>query len=117
MYCGNCGNNIKSNDSFCPYCGRQVINNNNEYYQNTTYNSTPALRSGTNGIAIAGFILAFIFPLLGLILSCVGLASSKDYYNHSGRGLSIAGIIISLIPIILVILLIMGIISLGAAIA
>ena len=117
MYCSNCGNNIKGNDIYCPYCGKQINNNNYGYYQNNQYNNAYSLREGTNGIAITGFILAFIFPLLGLIFSCIGLACSKEYYNHSGRGLSIAGIIISLIPIILIILLIMGIISISAALA
>lgn len=47
----------------------------------------------SNGFAIAGFILSFFIPLLGLILSIVGLNKVKE--TSSGKGLSIAGIIIS----------------------
>ena len=113
MYCSNCGNNIPTDKTYCPYCGTQVKNNpiNNGYYQNISYNNATALRGGTNGMAVAGFVLALVFPFLGLIFSCIGLANSKYYYNHNGRGLSIAGIIISLIPLILVLLFVIGILS------
>lgn len=116
MYCGNCGSNIKDNVSYCPYCGLQV-GNNNGYYQNVMYNNVRYLKQGTNGMAITGFILAFIFPVLGLIFSIIGLVSSKDYYDNSGRGLSIAGIVISLIPIIFFIIIFMGLVSLSSLIS
>ena len=47
-----------------------------------------------NNIAVAGFVLAFLFPLLGIIFSAIGLKKSKE--TGSGKGLSIAGIVISL---------------------
>jgi hypothetical protein len=50
----------------------------------------------TNGLAIAGLILAFLAPLIGLILSIVGLSQAKKR-NQNGRGLAIAGIIISIV--------------------
>ena len=48
----------------------------------------------TNGLCIAGLILAFVFPLLGLILSIVGLVKVKSS-GEGGRGLAIAGIILT----------------------
>jgi len=50
----------------------------------------------TNGLAIAGLILAFIAPLIGLILSIVGLGQAKKR-NQNGRGIAIAGIVLSII--------------------
>lgn len=71
---------------------------NNAGYQtapNTSYNTT-----GNNGFAITGFVLAFLLPLIGLILSIIGLIKAKNYAGK-GKGLAIAGIVIAtfLIPI------------------
>lgn len=55
-----------------------------------------------NIYAILGFIFSFIFSLVGLILSFVGLNKSKTTGN--GRGLSVAGIIISILNIIITII-------------
>jgi len=51
--------------------------------------------TGANGMAIAGFVLSFLIPLLGLIFSIIGLHSANQRADQSGRGLAIAGIIIS----------------------
>lgn len=48
----------------------------------------------SNGFAIAGFILSLL-PLLGLIFSIIGLVRSGKV-GGKGRGLSIAGIILSI---------------------
>lgn len=47
----------------------------------------------SNGFAITGFVCSFLIPLLGLIFSIIGLNKAKE--TNSGKGLSIAGIIIS----------------------
>lgn len=49
-----------------------------------------------NGFAIAGMVLAFVAPLLGLIFSIIGLTKSKARAG-AGRDLSIAGIIVSVL--------------------
>lgn len=66
----------------------------------------------TNGTAIAGFVLSLVSfmscgltSLVGLILSIIGIKKSKDL-KDSGKGLSIAGIIISSITLFAAILLI-----------
>ena len=51
--------------------------------------------TGSNGMAIAGFVLSFFIPLLGLIFSIIGLNRANQRIDQSGRGLSIAGIILS----------------------
>ena len=59
----------------------------------------------TNGFAIAGLVCALLVgPILGLIFSIIGLKKSKEC--NSGKGLSIAGIIISIIRALFLVLLI-----------
>lgn len=71
----------------------------------------PEANQKYNGLAIAGFICSFLVSLLGLILSIVGLNQIKKQ-GGKGKGLAIAGIIISaagmVIQVILVIALIIG---------
>lgn len=50
-------------------------------------------------MATAGFILSFFVPLLGLIFSILGLKKVKE--TNKGKGLSIAGIIISSIALLI----------------
>lgn len=98
-FCTNCGNELDDRAIMCPKCGVALTQ--------TTNASNGSL---SNGMAIAGFILSFFIPLLGLIFSIIGLKRSKE--TNNGKGLSTAGIIISCIT--MVITLIMGIISFSA---
>lgn len=95
-FCTNCGNELDDRAIMCPKCGIALTQ--------TVANSG---QTQSNGMAIAGFILSFFIPLLGLIFSIIGLKRSKE--TNNGKGLSTAGIIISCIT--MVITLIMGIIS------
>ena len=49
-----------------------------------------------NAIAVVGFILAFLFPFAGLICSIIGLSKSKRL-GGKNRGLALAGVIVSVI--------------------
>lgn len=96
MYCRNCGRQVQEGTRYCPYCGsempcdKSIDDRQRAAWENRGYApSRPA-----NGYAIAGFVLAFFFALLGLIFSIIGYNKSKVMYG-SGRGLAIAGIIIS----------------------
>lgn len=53
----------------------------------------------TSGMAIAGLICAFFIPLLGLIFSIIGISQTKDN-KKGGRGLAIAGLIISILSMV-----------------
>lgn len=84
----------------------------------------------SNGMATAGFVLALItvffgwIPFigwviwaLGLIFSSIGLANAKKV-EGKGKGLAIAGLVISLIGVIVIILLastLAGLLGLAAA--
>ena len=107
MYCRYCGKDV-GNAAWCPYCGakqqpdeqngktnssNQTSNESQNAWGEQVNLSTPAPR--TNIFAIVGLILAFFNSLFGLIFSCIGLAKSREY--GSGRGLAIAGIILSIV--------------------
>lgn len=61
---------------------------------------TPPAGTKTSGMAIAAIILAFLFPLIGLILGIVALSSIKKS-GEKGKGLAIASIIISIVLMLL----------------
>ena len=91
-FCSNCGNELADQAVICPKCGvstgqNAVAGNNN----NTS-----------NGMAIAGFVLSFFVPLLGLIFSILGLKKVKE--TSAGKGLATAGIIISSIALFIILL-------------
>lgn len=60
----------------------------------TIVDSGTPVPTQNNGMAIAGFVCSFFFPLLGLIFSIIGFNRSKLMYGKN-RGLALAGIIIS----------------------
>ena len=124
MICPYCSSNIKDDSKFCPQCGAFVENNystgaklNGAYSNSGTNNfgEEPVYSSqgpepyqfsydqprqeyadgSYSGMAIAGFVLSFIFPLLGLIFSAVGLSQCKK--GRRGKGLAIAGLVLSII--------------------
>lgn len=101
-FCSNCGNSVRDDMTFCPNCGASVQGGAPVNY-NQGYNAPTA--SWTNGYAIAGFILAFFFALLGLIFSIIGLNKANEH-NGSGKGLSIAGIIIATLNMALAVLIV-----------
>ena len=51
-----------------------------------------------NSYAIAGFVLSFIFPLVGLIVSILGYRKAKEM-NGCGKGFAVAGIVISAVSL------------------
>lgn len=116
MYCSKCGAQIDDSATFCPYCGTSTSGAaiRPEYY-------VPPVVSGggaapvkqTNGCAIAGFVLAFFMPFIGFILSIVGIVKAKKECGGSGKGLAIAGLIISLLSLILYVVLIVAIVLIG----
>ena len=81
-YCANCGTEIKEGMTRCPNCSKSFVEEKKE----------------TNAMAIAGLICAFLFPLLGLIFSIVGLKKSKELNN--GKEMSVVGIVVSSLALV-----------------
>src|SRR5690606_11038769 len=75
----------------------------------------------SNGIGIAGFVLALIalfigwVPILGWLLWILGLILSFVGMFKNPKGLAIAGLVISLIGLILLVFIFAGLAILGSA--
>jgi len=67
--------------------------------ENNTGGINNQIQQENNTIAIIGFIFSFLFALVGLICSIIGYRKAKKI--NVGKGLSIAGIIISSISIVI----------------
>ena len=135
-YCPNCGNPLEENASFCTKCGSAVQNqenntynnNNNGYnnynngynnynngynnYYNQNVNQPPIQNTSTPKTAlvlgILGIVFAFIFALVGHILTIIGIVignKEKNTMNYStGLTLSIIGEVCSALSSLLGIL-------------
>ena len=88
MYCKNCGSHLDDRAVVCPNCGVP------------TGVEQPQQQSGSNTIAIVGFILSFFLPIVGLICSIIGYKNSSQL-NGTGKGIALAGIIISSVIMVL----------------
>ena len=80
---------------------------------------TPAPTQGSNGLAVAGFVLgilgflgsfipivnigAIVLALIGAVLAAVGLARSKSV--RAGKGLAVAGLVLSVLAVIIAIII------------
>ena len=98
-------------------------------YSNPNYSSAsssaytgPAASSNTNVLAIVGFVCSLIFipvalgtlsAVAGLVLSILGLNNAKKLPESKGRGLALAGIIISAIRIVLILIGIFALLALA----
>lgn len=96
MYCKNCGKEINDKAVVCINCGVAVAPLTPALKPAPL---TPAEGKGKNVCSVVGFVFAClgvvgtIFSLIGLILSIIGLAQSGKC--RAGKGLGIAGIIVS----------------------
>ena len=89
-YCKACGKSIPKSSFYCPLC-------------NKIADTAPApVTAETNGMALAGFILSFFVPILGLIFGIIGLNKANNGADR--RGLALAAIIISAISMALTLL-------------
>jgi hypothetical protein len=118
MYCSNCGAQSSEGDRFCRKCGSKFSDVTTTFSDVTT--TPPPVTATTDqprqneevtkrksGFAVASFILGIIglivSPCLifGLVFGAVALGQTGKMHQLSGRGLAIAGFIISLAGIIL----------------
>ena len=101
MFCKICGCEIPEGSNFCPRCGSDT--------KTTEFvaQEQPAPAQKFSGKAIAGFILSLIgifisaIPcgIVGTILSALGMKETTSK-NKKGRGLAIAGLVVSIIDIV-----------------
>jgi len=104
MFCSKCGKEISDKDKYCPYCGcensqNEKSRNESSDLQQKEVTQTPVQEiRADKTVGVLSLVFAFIFPLVGLIISIIGLVKYKDKENKS---LCTAGLIISGIDIIL----------------
>ncbi|MDE6058564.1 MAG: zinc-ribbon domain-containing protein [Clostridia bacterium] len=114
MYCKKCGNFINDGATFCTQCGEPVSGTATPTY--TPQYQQPVAQKQTNTLAIVGFILSFFFTLVGLICSIIAYKNADSQYGGNGKGLALAGIIISSIAMaVAVIWIIVAVAVLGTA--
>jgi hypothetical protein len=71
------------------------------------YNADAAEGKGeTDGLAIAGFVVSFFVPIVGLILSAVALGKLRKN-GKSGKGLATAGLILGILGTVLAIIILL----------
>ncbi len=67
--------------------------------------SIPNSPQKTNGMAIAGFVCSFLCWPLGLIFSILGMSQTSKDPSQGGRGLAIAGLVISIVSAVITVVL------------
>ncbi len=97
MYCPICKNKNNENSKYCSKCGALL---NDDFYMDEKQEKK------INTLDMIGFVLAFIFPLIGLIISIIGVIVSYKYIKKSDTTIrnlrfGIAGIILSIFFIII----------------
>ncbi len=88
MFCYNCGKEIGEHTIICNNCGAKI-------------------KKSYNLLSLVGFICSFILVIPGLVCSIIGFLEIQKT-NEKGKGLALAGIIISsfLISVLIVLLII-----------
>lgn len=96
MYCVRCGKNIDEGSKYCTSCGYPVDGKVKE----------EIVKDNGKVISILGMIFSFIIPIIGLILNIISICKCSKYKSKTGdnskyKGLSFAGLIISIIMTII----------------
>ena len=111
-FCPNCGNELEKDVKFCSSCGSTINGDANQSVPVNNNYVTVNTQNNSNGMAVAGFVISLVsfflccgsLNWLSLIFSIVGLVQAKSK-NGNGKGLAIAGIVISCIVMVLFIIL------------
>jgi preprotein translocase subunit SecG len=105
MYCGNCGNKVEDGTKFCPFCGSKLTSagsSGNVDFETTHYSESTRQNASDGSqktLAIVGIILAFLFPLIGLIVSIVARSNARQAGDQSSAHLAKIGIILGAVMI------------------
>ena len=98
-YCRHCGAQLADDDDYCYFCGKPLEEEKKEapiFKDDTTYDGYRYEPSRPNTLAMLGLVFAFISPIVGLVLSILGLKKAR-LDNGNGRGMAITGIIVAIL--------------------
>ncbi len=93
-YCSECGQKLNEKENFCSHCGHNIKDSKTITNQNKT-----------NKPSLVGFICSFFLTITPIILCIIGLVQTKRT-KEDGKGFAIAGLIISAIKLISLMLII-----------
>ena len=100
MFCKYCGSKLEENEgSFCKYCGAKLNENANQPTVQPVASTTKKTENPAQTYAILGLVFAFFFSLVGLIMSSIALKKYKTQTSEDGKGMAIAGLVISIISV------------------
>ena len=104
-FCYKCGTPLNDSNNFCTKCGASISG---DAPANVT---NQAAKKEQNVYAVIGLVCSIVVGgITGLAFSIIGLMKSKEM-NDEGRGLAIAGIVISALKIVYVIVMLIGMFS------
>ncbi|MGI6644538.1 MAG: hypothetical protein ACOX28_02150 [Bacilli bacterium] len=106
--CPVCNVNVEDHQNFCPNCGHRFAQP-QQVYDYTSEVEAKAVKKEekkSNGFAIAGFVCSFFSPILGWVFGGIGL-SNANKMDGTGKGLSIAAIVIASISFVVSFILLM----------
>ncbi len=119
MFCSKCGKENEQESKFCKYCGEEIKEETKEVKIDEDSKVESAYKNDVEEPkvnSILSLVFSIILAPIGLILSIVGLVRCNKYKKESGKnssyfGLNLAGLIISIIEILIMlfILFVVGI--------
>ncbi len=116
MYCKNCGRELPEGLDMCPYCGADrygKVETVEKKKKEKKIKYVAPRKKASPLYSILGFVfsiggisfLPLIGSIIGFVLSCIGISESRKTNANCG-GLGIAGLIISMISLIIYLALI-----------
>jgi hypothetical protein len=86
MFCEKCGKEIMDEAVICPNCGCSTTKKNT--ITNTSSSQEYATLSNINNLTTPALILAFLVPLIGIVIAGIGLSkvSSAKMLQLSAKG-------------------------------
>lgn len=107
-HCKKCGAQLADDDTYCYFCGANLEEEQKEepVFRNHDEDSYVPRSTEFNNIALVGFIFAFVSPIIGLVLSIIGLNKAREL-NGLGRGYAIGGIIVAILNFVITALIYM----------
>ena len=101
-HCKHCGAQLADDDTYCYFCGANLEEETEKVeakpfdsYGDNYNNNYVHYHNQTNTLAVVGFVMAFLSPIVGLVLSILGLNRAK-MMNGLGRKMAVAGIIVAI---------------------
>ena len=98
-YCPNCGEELVDDAKFCKSCGTNLENRQTPPQKEE--HTVPVVENDHKLAIIAGYILAILMPLIGLIISVYLLTRNSENAKKHGKYIIVLSIIIWILSALL----------------